>query len=300
MNISKIGLIGVNMDLGAVRKGVDKGPASIRAAGLVAHLQKQGYTIHDYGDIIPPVVSRVINPKMRYQTEIAQTNKKLFLAITYALQEQYFPVILGGDHSIAMGSIAATLETYSSIGVIWVDAHGDFNDETITPSGNIHGMPLSALCGYGPDSLLPFCKKRVDPSHVVILGARDLDPLEKNKLQNTNVTIFSMQQIQAQGIEPIIREAICIAGNGTKGIHLSFDMDALDPSWIPGVGTPVAGGLTIKESQIICQKLVQSGKLIAIDIVETNPLLDKDNITAQAAARIICTCLGDSKKDYDY
>lgn len=205
------------------------------------------------------------------------------------------PIILGGDHSIAMGSVSASLSHYKNIGIIWVDAHADFNDEDITPSGNIHGMPLSAVCGCGPESLVEFSEIRANPKNTVIIGARSIDPLEKIKLKKKGVTVFSISDVHSIGIKKVIRQAIGIASDSTCGIHLSFDMDALDPTQAPGVGTPVYNGLTQREAFIICEEMHQSNKLVAIDVVETNPLLDKRNMTGILASELILACLGSTE-----
>lgn len=291
--ISKdIEVIGSQMDLGAFRKGVDMGPLAIRHAGLIQKMKDIGYHVVDHGDITPLVAVSEGKPSMRYEKEINEANKRLFNEVVSIHKKNSFPVILGGDHSIAAGSISATADWFGEIGVIWVDAHGDFNDEGISPSGNIHGMPLSAICGCKPDSLVSFTSARVDPKKTVIIGARALDPLEKKKLKENGVTIFSISDVHTIGIKEIIHESIDIASNLSRGIHLSFDMDAMDPASAPGVGTPVLNGLTSRESFMICEALFLSHKLLAIDIVETNPLLDKRNMTGTIASELVLTCLG--------
>ena len=291
----KIAIIGSQMDMGAFRKGVDMGPSAIRHAGLINKIRDIGYIVFDNGDIMPLVAENEGNPRMRFEHEINDANKRLYEKILQNYNEDRFPIILGGDHSIAAGSISASITKYNNIGVIWVDAHADFNDDEITPSGNIHGMPLSAVCGCGPDSLVAYCQKRISPQKTVILGARSIDPLEKRKLKEKGVTVFSISDVHSNGIKEIIREAIRISGEGVDGIHLSFDMDALDPTQAPGVGTPVYNGLTQREAFIICEELYKSGKLIAMDIVETNPLLDKRNMTGILASELILACLGNTE-----
>ena len=291
-NKKKIDIIGSQMDLGAVRKGVDMGPLAIRHTDLLQRLQEIGYMVYDRGDVIPAIPISEGNPKMRYEKEINDANKKLFSRVKTALKNNAFPIVLGGDHSIAIGSISACCEFYHDIGIIWVDAHGDFNDDVISPSGNIHGMPLSALCGCGPESLISFTDARVNPIRVVIIGARDIDPLEKIKLKKCGVTIFSISDVHAMGIQQVINKSIEIATEGTEGVYLSFDMDALDPTQAPGVGTPVLNGLTAREAFIISESLFLSNALLGIDLVETNPLLDKRNITGILASELIITCVG--------
>ena len=292
-----IGIVGSQMDLGAVRKGVDMGPLAIRHSGLVGRIREMGYEVKDYGDILPMVAtSEGDNKKLRYEKEVNEANERLYKQVLQIHEAGAFPLILGGDHSIAAASVSATAQHYGDIGVIWVDAHGDFNDDTITPTGNIHGMPLSAVCGCGPDSIVKFAGKRVDPGKIAIVGARDLDPLETKKLKEKGVNVFSISDIHNFGISKIMEDAIEVAGTGTKGIHLSFDMDALDPGNAPGVGTPVMNGMTNREGFIVCEILSDTDRLLAIDMVETNPLLDTRNATGTLAAELILTCIG--KTDY--
>lgn len=283
------------MDLGSFRKGVDMGPLAIRHAGLVNKIREIGYEVKDFGDIVPLVAEGEGNPRMRFETEINEANKRLYNTMLSCFEESFFPIILGGDHSIAAGSISASQTRYKNIGIIWIDAHADFNDETITPSGNIHGMPLSAVLGCGPDSLVSFSKNRTNSRNTVIIGARAIDPLEKKKLKEKGVYVYSISDIHAEGITEIIRNSIKIAGEGMEGIHLSFDMDALDPMQAPGVGTPVSNGLTQREAFIICEEMYKSDKLISIDAVETNPLLDKRNMTGVLASELILACLGNTE-----
>ena len=296
MAISKrtVWVIGAQMDLGSFRKGVDMGPLAIRHAGLVHKIKDIGYTVIDRGDIVPLVATYEGNPRLRYEKEINDANIRLYREVNRCICSNAFPIVLGGDHSIAAGSIAGSLRNHKNIGVIWIDAHGDFNDESITPSGNMHGMPLSAVSGCGPDSMVSFEKRRVDPKKIVIVGARALDPLEIIKLKEKGVTVISISEIHAMGILATIKKAIDIAGDGTEGIHLSFDMDALDPTQAPGVGTPVLNGLTQREAFIACEMLSGSGKLISLDVVETNPLLDKKNMTGILASELILACLGNT------
>lgn len=296
MRKNNIGIVGSQMDLGAVRKGVDMGPLAIRHSGLIPKIQENGYKVKDYGDIMPLVATDEGNKNMRYEKVINEANHRLFDAVLDIYKDEAFPIILGGDHSIAAASVSATAQHYGDIGVIWVDAHGDFNDDKITPSGNIHGMPLSAVCGCGPDSIVSFTGARVDPRKIAIVGARDLDPLETKKLKEKGVNVFSISDVHHFGISKIMEDAIEVVSEGTKGIHLSFDMDALDPGSAPGVGTPVMNGLTNREGFIICEILSDINRLLAIDMVETNPLLDTRNSTGILAAELILTCIG--KTDY--
>ncbi len=292
MIFKTIDVIGVQMDLGAVRKGVDMGPSAIRHAGLLHRMNNLKYKIIDKGDIVPAVEHGEGSPKMRYAKEINEANGKLFTLVDMSHKNGDFPLILGGDHCIAAGSISADCENFGNIGVIWIDAHGDFNDENITPTGNMHGMPLSAVCGLGPESMVDFTKKRVNPKKVVIIGARDLDIDEKEKLKAAGVSIFSMDDIHTLGMVEVMQQAIRIATDGTNGLHVSFDIDALDPIEAPGVGTPVSNGLTQREAFVACEQISKVSNLIAMDLVEVNPLLDERNKTGILATELILTCLG--------
>ena len=287
-----IDIIGVQMDLGAVRKGVDMGPSAIRHAGLLHKIKDLGYEVIDRGDIVPAVEHGEGSPKMRYSKEINDANDRLFSLVDLSHKSNHFPVILGGDHCIAAGSVSATAENFDQIGIIWIDAHGDFNDEKITLTGNMHGMPLSAVCGLGPDCMVDFTSKRTNPKNVVIIGVRDLDPLEKEKLKDAGVSIFTMPDVHTLGMAEVMQQAIRIASENTKGIHVSFDMDAIDPIEAPGVGTPVPNGLTQRESFIACEQIAKSEKLLSLDLVEVNPLLDQRNKTGILATELILTCLG--------
>ena len=284
-----IDIIGAQMDLGAVRKGVDMGPLAIRHAGLIERLRDMGYDVVDHSDIIPLVAQGEGNIKMRYAREVNDTNERLFNKLKNC---SGFPIVLGGDHSIAAGTITASLEKNNQVGVIWVDAHADFNDEEISPSGNMHGMPLSAVCGFGPNQMVSYSERRINPENVVIVGARSIDPLERIKLKEKKVSIFSISDIHTMGIQEVVKKAIEIASNHTNCIHLSFDMDALDPDDAPGVGTPVLNGLSAREAFITAELVSRSNKLSAIDLVETNPLLDERNKTGILACELILTCLG--------
>ncbi len=296
MKKKNIAIIGSQMDLGASRTGVDMGPLAIRHSGLIGRIKDIGYSVKDYGDITTAVVTSEGNPSKRYEKEINESNEKLFKMVLQMHKEDSFPIVLGGDHSIAAGSVSATAEHFGEIGVIWIDAHGDFNDDKITPTGNIHGMPLSAVCGCGPDSIVNFTKTRVDPNKVAIIGARDLDPLEQKKLKDRGVNVYSISDVHNLGIRKILMDAIDIVSEGTRGIHLSFDLDGLDPVYAPGVGTPVLNGLTPREGFTICELLCDTNRLLAIDMVETNPLLDIRNTTGIMASELILTCIG--KTDY--
>ncbi|MBR6351679.1 MAG: arginase [Firmicutes bacterium] len=290
-----IDIIGSQMDLGAVRKGVDMGPSAIRHAGLIEKIERIGYTVKDKGDVVPAVAVSQGDPKLRYEKEINASNEQLFRKVKESLDEAHFPLILGGDHSIAAGSVSAVSQHYGNIGILWIDAHGDFNDDRITLTGNMHGMPLSAVCGLGPDSMVSFSSGRVDPSHVAIIGARDIDPEEKIKLRKNGISVYSISDIHTMGIYEILVEALDVVSNGTCGIHLSLDMDAIDPEYAPGTGTPVPNGMTLRETYLAVELVRKSGKLLSMDVVEVNPLLDIKNKTGILASDLIQTALGSTE-----
>ena len=280
------------MDLGAVRKGVDMGPLAIRHAGLKAELARIGLSYEDYGDIVLDPNAKEGSPKLRFESEVNRANSELYKQVDKIAKKGEIPLILGGDHSIAAGSISAVSDNFGPIGVIWMDAHGDFNDENISPTGNMHGMPLSAVCGLGPSSMSSFLKRTIVPSRVCIIGARLLDPAEKIKLAENGVHVYSISDVHTAGMSEIMRSAIEICSEGTNGIHLSFDMDCLDPNAAPGVGTPVDNGLTLRETFIAMEVLSKSNKMLSMDVVETNPLLDIRNKTGKLAVEIISAAFG--------
>jgi len=285
------------MDLGADRRGVDLGPVAIRYTGLMEKIEALGYTVLDKGDIVPKAFPDS-HPKMKYLQAVNEANARLYDAVDQSLKEGALPVVIGGDHSIASASIAAVQKNHGNIGIIWVDAHGDFNNEETSPSGNMHGMPLSAVCGAGPDIMVAFCEKfhPVDPKNVVLIGGRDFDSNEVARLKASDVTVFSIAEIDRCGMGDIMKKAIDIASKGTKGIHFSFDMDAITPADAPGVSTPVHSGLTVREAFLAAEMIAESGKLLSVDLVEINTILDSFNKTAKLACELILSSLG--KKIY--
>lgn len=292
----KIDIIGVPIDLGADRRGVDMGPSAIRAARLKQGLEQLGCEVQDKGNIEAPILEmcHVDEPKMKYVDGIVPMARRTAEAVAVTLQNGHFPLVLGGDHSVALGSIHGAAKA-KNVGVIWVDAHGDFNTPETTPSGNIHGMPLAALCGLGDPRLVKLWDNSVpavDPQHVAIIGARDLDPGEKVNLREAGILVIGMEQIDRIGMFEAMQKAIQRVSQGTDGIYLSFDLDALDPRHAPGVGTPVAGGLTYREALLACELLAETKKLVGLDVVEVNPILDTRNQTAELAVTLILSALG--------
>lgn len=288
-----IHVIGMQMDLGASKRGVNMGPLAIRYTGLIEKLVELGFSVVDEGDIVAGE-AETDNPKMKNFKPIFNANKSLFEKVTASLNQGAFPVILGGDHCVAAGSIAATVNHYNKIGVIWVDAHGDFNSDESSPSGNMHGMPLSALTGFGPEEMVAFTDKikYVDPRNVAVVGGRDIDPEERKRMTASGVHVFSIHDIDRIGMTEVMKKAVEVAGSGTDGIHVSFDVDAITPQEAPGVGTPVHNGLTVREAFLAAELVAETGKLIALDMVEINPILDERNRTGILACELILSFLG--------
>lgn len=292
----QIDLIGVPIDLGAGRRGVDMGPSAIRYAHLQNKLEELGYAIEDKGNIEVPIqeMCNITDPKLKYIDCIIPMGRRVGGAVATSIQGGRFPLVLGGDHSLSVGSIRGAAKQ-KKIGVIWVDAHADFNTAETTPSGNIHGMPLAALCGLGDPRLTSLWDETppvLDPKRVAVIGARDLDLGEKQNLREAGVMVQSMEQIDRLGMVVAIEKCIERVSRDVDGIYVSFDMDALDPRHAPGVGTPVPGGLTFREAHLACEMVAETGKLIGMDMVEVNPILDVQNQTALLAVEFIRSALG--------
>lgn len=292
----QIDIIGVPIDLGADRRGVDMGPSAIRYANLHQKLGAMEYTLEDKGNIEVPIqeTCSITDPRLKYIDCIIPMGRRVAGAVSTSIQGGRFPLVLGGDHSLSVGSIRGAAK-HKRIGVIWVDAHADFNTPETTPSGNIHGMPLAALCGLGDPRLVSLWDETppiLDPKRVAVIGVRDLDPGEKQNLREAGVMVQSMEQIDRLGMVNALEKAIEQVGRDVDGIYLSFDMDALDPRHAPGVGTPVPGGLTFREAHLACEVVAETGKLIGMDMVEVNPILDVQNQTAILAVEFIRSALG--------
>jgi len=288
------------MDLGAGRRGVDMGPSAVRAANLNSRLASLGYEVEDMGNIAvvqPESISQKPD-KARYLPEIAASCARLARMVEKATSEGKFPIILGGDHSIAAGSIAGVSRHYrkakQKLGLIWIDAHADMNTPATSPSGNVHGMPLAATLGMGPKELTHIAgfSPKVQPANAVLIGLRDVDPLESRNVKNSGVLAFTMRDVDELGMRAVMTRAIAAASNSTDGIHLSFDMDSVDPDFAPGVGTPVPGGLTYREAHLAMEILSDSQLLRSIEIVEVNPILDTANRTALLAVELIASAMG--------
>ncbi|MCP4020348.1 MAG: arginase [Desulfobacteraceae bacterium] len=286
-------IIGAPMDFGQHHRGVDMGPAAMRYTGLVPRLRDLGHQVIDNGDIsVPTRDSGEIKSKKKYLKEITTICKQLHKAGKQVIDNGDFPLFLGGDHSIAVGTVAAAMDK-DPAGLIWMDAHGDFNIPETSPSGNIHGMPVAALIGEGHESLVKVGKpgSKIDPENIVMIGQRDLDSAEKKRLKKSGITVFTMREIDEQGISSVVNKAIMKFAH-LKRIHLSVDMDALDPVEAPGVGTPVPGGLSYREAHLLMETIADSGKLSSMDLVEINPILDIANKTAELAVELILSALG--------
>jgi len=292
----KVDIIGIPIDLGADRRGVDMGPSAIRYAHLQKKLEALGCTVEDRGNIEVPIAETcsIAEPKLKYIDCIVPMSRRAAGAVATSIQSGRFPVVLGGDHSLSLGSIRGAAKL-KKLGVIWIDAHADFNTDQTTPSGNIHGMPLAALCGLGDKRLTQLWDEPlpvVDPKRVAIIGVRDLDPGEKVNLREAGVMVMGMEQIDRLGMVTAMEKAIERVSRETDAIYLSFDMDVMDPRHAPGVGTPVPAGLTQREAYLACEMVAETGQLIGMDIVEVNSVLDIQNQTASLAVEYVLSALG--------
>jgi len=292
----QIDIIGVPIDLGADRRGVDMGPSAIRYAHLQKKIEDLGHTVHDEGNVEVPIAEmcKITNPKLKYIDCIVPMSRRVSGAVSTSIQAGNFPLVIGGDHSLSIGSVRGAARN-RKIGVIWVDAHADFNTAETTPSGNIHGMSLAALCGLGDKSLVQLWDEAtpvIDPHKVAIIGARDLDEGEKRNLREAGALVLGMEQIDRYGMVACLEKAIARVSEGVDGIYLSLDLDSLDPEHAPGVGTPVPAGLTQREAHLACEMIGETGNLIGMDIVEVNPILDVQNRTALLAVDFALSALG--------
>lgn len=300
MRQSTIAIIGVPLDLGAGRRGVDMGPSAIRVANIHSRLKSLGYKVEDLGNIgAEQAESLPAGPKSaRYLPQIAETCERLAERVERAMEQGKVPLILGGDHSLAVGSVSGVSHYFhkrqEKIGVIWVDAHADMNTPSTSPSGNVHGMPLASLTGQGPKELTELFgyAPKVDPANVAIVGLRDVDIVEKPHVRKSGVRAFTMRHVDQMGLARVMQEAVEIASKDTTGIHLSFDMDSVDPDEAPGVGTPVRGGLTYREAHLAMELLSDTQKIVSLEVVEVNPVLDVSNRTADLAVELMMSALG--------
>ncbi len=294
-----IDVIGFPMDLGADRRGVDMGPSAIRIAGIAEELKVLGYDVHDLGDIT--IVHKehqvIVNPRLRYLDEIARTSELLALKVKISLEQGHFPLCIGGDHSMAIGSIAGVSAFCRSLGkrlgIIWIDAHPDMNTEETTPSGNIHGMAMAVSLGLGDERLthlLGFAPK-ANPADCAMIGIRKIDFLEKETVKKIEIPVHSMSDIDKKGADFVIR-SILDSLSHVDHVHVSFDLDSVDPSIAAGVGTPVPGGLTYREIHLIMETVAECSCMASLDIAEVNPILDNKNISARLATEVVASGMG--------
>jgi len=300
MSQKKVCLLGVPMDLGGGRRGVDMGPSALRIAGIEEGVRRLGLEFEDRGNVPvqEPPVRIPKNPKARFLDEIAACCRDLRARVERILEDGAFPLVVGGDHSIACGTVAAISSFHhrrkKKIGLIWFDAHGDFNTPETSESGNIHGMPLACCVGRGVPELVRLGDRvpMVDVEKAVLIGVRTIDPKEKEEIRESRLHVFTLRDIDMHGIHKVMRMAIEIASSGTAGFHLTFDLDGTDPSVAPGVGTPVPGGTTLRESHLIMEHAAESGRLLGLEMAEINPILDDRNATARAAVDLALSALG--------
>jgi arginase len=296
-----IHIIGVPLDLGAGRRGVDMGPSAFRIAGLGERLTTLGYSVVDRGNLVAPIpeTQEQQDERQKYIHDIAKVCQQVYETALGSLERGAMPLVLGGDHSLGAGSVAAAAEWAKRgprrpLGLLWVDAHGDMNTPATSPSGNVHGMPLAALLGPEPSALsrIGGWSPKVLPAHTVLVGVRNLDEREKAAVRDSRVHVFTMKDIDRQGIASIVEQAVYLAADGTAGIHVSFDLDVCDPMIAPGVGTPVRGGLDYREAHMVMEIVADSGLLTSLDMAEVNPTLDTRNTTAELGIELVLSALG--------
>lgn len=296
----KVCLVGVPMDLGGGRRGVDMGPSALRIAGIEAGVRGLGLSFEDRGNVPvrEPASREPANPRARFLDEIAECCRALRARVEGILEEGGFPLVVGGDHSIACGTVAAISSFHhrarAKIGLIWFDAHGDFNTPETSESGNIHGMPLACCVGRGVPELVRLGERvpMVDVEKAVLIGVRTIDLREKEEIRDSGLHVFTIRDIDMHGIHKVMRMAIEIASSGTAGFHLTFDLDGTDPSVAPGVGTPAPGGTTLRESHLVMEHAAESGRLLGLEMTEINPILDERNATARVAVDLALSALG--------
>jgi len=288
------------MDLGQSRRGVDMGPSALRGAGLQARIKQLGLTVEDIGnlEVKQPEEMQVGEKRAKYLQEIAETCKDLATTVEKSLGEGFLPLVLGGDHSIAAGVAAGVAAHYrkdkKEIGYLWLDAHGDMNTPESSPSGNVHGMPLASIMGYGPAELVDLMgfKPKAEPGNIVIVGARDLDAQERKIAKKSGIHVFTMRDIDERGMREVMSDALKYAMDDTAGIAVSLDMDFVDPSDAPGVGTPVRGGVTYREAHLAMEMIADSEAMVSLEVVEINPIIDEHNRTALLGVELVLSALG--------
>ena len=296
----KVRIIGVPMDLGQSRRGVDMGPSALRGAGLQTSIKKLGLQVEDIGNLSvkQPEEMPIGEKRAKYMQEIAETCGDVAAAAEKALSEGFLPLVLGGDHSIAAGVAAGVANHFrkekKQIGYLWLDAHGDMNTPESSPSGNVHGMPLAAIMGYGAPELVDLLgfKPKAEPGNIVIVGARDLDAQERKIVKKSGIHVFTMSDIDERGMREVMSDALKYAMDDTAGIAVSLDMDFVDPSDAPGVGTPVRGGVTYREAHLAMEMIADTESMVSLEVVEINPILDEHNRTALLGVELVLSGLG--------
>jgi arginase len=296
----KVRIIGVPMDLGQSRRGVDMGPSALRGAGLQPSIKKLGLQVEDIGNLSvkQPEEMPIGEKRAKYMQEIAETCGDVAAAAEKALSEGFLPLVLGGDHSIAAGVAAGVANHFrkekKQIGYLWLDAHGDMNTPESSPSGNVHGMPLAAIMGYGAPELVDLLgfKPKAEPGNIVIVGARDLDAQERKIVKKSGIHVFTMRDIDERGMREVMSDALKYAMDDTAGIAVSLDMDFVDPSDAPGVGTPVRGGVTYREAHLAMEMIADTESMVSLEVVEINPILDEHNRTALLGVELVLSGLG--------
>ena len=294
-NAQWVAVIGAALDLGAGRRGVDMGPSAIRYAGLEARIQALGRRCEDWGNVRTAVAeaSAVGDERMRFLAQIKETCARIADLVVRAVEGDALPLVLGGDHSVALGTLGGLARAKGPGGVLWLDAHGDLNRPETSPTGNVHGMPLAATLGLAGSEFESeaFRLPAVDPARVALVGVRELDDGERNLLSELDARVYTMSDVDRLGVEPVLREALeHVAGDGF--VHVSLDMDVLDPEVAPGVGTPVRGGLSYREAHLAMELVSESGIVSSLEVVEVNPILDRENETAKLAVELVASALG--------
>jgi arginase len=300
MRQSHIAIIGAPLDLGQGRRGVDMGPSAVRVANLNARLASLGYEVEDLGNVPVEQAESLPqgNAQAKYLPQIAAACESLAALVEEALTRGSVPLVLGGDHSVAVGTVSGVSHHFrqqgKAIGLIWLDAHADMNTPDTSPSGNVHGMPLACITGAGPAELAELFgyRPKTEPRHTVIVGLRDVDDMEKPHVRESGVRAFTMRDIDERGLRSVMDEAVRLACDGTAGFHLSLDMDFVDPKDAPGVGTPVRGGATYREAHLAMEMICDSGRMLSMEVVEVNPVIDEVNRTADLAVELVMSGMG--------
>jgi arginase len=288
-----VAIIGAGLDLGAGRRGVDMGPSAIRYAGLESRIRALGREVADWGDIRSPVpeATEVGDERCRYLVPIKQACEKVGALVADAVDQGFLPLVLGGDHSIAMGTLGGMAKARGAGGVLWIDAHGDLNRPSTSPSGNVHGMPLAAALGVAGDSFSSDVYPTPSVTRAALIGIRSLDPGERALIADIDVRVYTMTEVDRLGMERVLRESLEFLADAPF-LHLSLDLDAVDPMFAPGVGTPVRGGLSYREAHLAMELLAESNRLDSLDVVEVNPILDRENETGALAVELVASALG--------